>query len=215
VAKRNILLVGSVALTDAEAVFATAATLFRGRIKRIPDGGTGARLMWVLWARRVLEGHPAFELDAVEAAAGERLTSAVEGSRKWAGGAGERQGAPPRPRLRLKPGVVAATLGRIGYVEEALASYAVFRRPRERGVIAQGVRFQVALPTTAAFLDAHIAYGDHAAIEPVFRARSWPRSRKSAPRSRMPTSRSSGTSRPRWRSGKACGTRISRRWRRA
>ena len=49
-------------------------------------------------------------------------------------------------------------------------SYAVFRRLRDDGVIPHGVKFQVSLPTTAAFLNAHVVYSQHAIIEPIYRA---------------------------------------------
>lgn len=168
---REILLVGSVGLKDTETVLRTVASAFGKRMHRIPDGETGPRSTWSLWPRRVLESNPAFEVDPAEAARGGRITSAVEGVRRWGGGTGREQGAPPPPRMRLKPGVDPRSvhLGSIGYLEEAKASYAVFRKLRAEGVVPQGVRFQVSLPTTAAFLNAHIVYAQHEPIETLYR----------------------------------------------
>ena len=53
----------------------------------------------------------------------------------------------------------------------AAESYAVFRRLRDDGVISRDVKFQVSLPTTAAFLNAHVVYSQHAVIEPIYRAK--------------------------------------------
>ncbi len=170
---REVLLVGSVGLKNTETVLRTVAASLGTRLRRIPDGETGPRSTWSLWPRRVLESNPAFEIDPAEAAAGGRITSKVEGVRRWSGGGAVEKGTPPPPRMRLKPGTIpsAVRLGTIGYVEEARASYDVFERLRREGVIPPGLRFQVALPTTAAFLNAHIAYSQHADIDPLYRER--------------------------------------------
>jgi hypothetical protein len=169
----ELLLVGSVGLPSAEDVFRAVSARLGDRIKRIPDGETGPRSLWVFWPRRVLERNAAFEIDPEEAARGMRVTSQTEGVRRWIGNAAAKQGAPPPPRMRLRAGVEPnrLELGPLGYAEVAAESYAVFRRLRDQGVIARGVRFQVSLPTTAAFLNAHVVYSQHAVIEPVYRAK--------------------------------------------
>jgi hypothetical protein len=168
----ELLLVGSVGLRSAEEVFRTVGGTIGSRLRRMPDGETGARSLWVYWPRRVLERSDAFEIDPEEAARGTRATSAVEGVRRWIGNEAAEQGAPPPPRMRLRPGVApdAIELGPIGYAEVAAESYAVFRQLQAEGVIPPGVRFQVSLPTTAAFLNAHVIYSQHATIEPIYRA---------------------------------------------
>ena len=45
--QRDILIVGSVPLADAEAVFRTIAAALGARVRRIPDGETGARINWI------------------------------------------------------------------------------------------------------------------------------------------------------------------------
>lgn len=171
--ERPILLVGSVNLPDAESVFRAAAPKLAPRLRRIPDGETGERATWTIWVRKVFLESGAFEPDPEEAAAGGRKIAATEADRRWAGEAQLKKGAPPPPRLRLRVGVDAASirLGKIGYIDAAIESYETFVRLRHEGAIPKGMRFQVALPTTAAILNAHIVYRQHAAIEPLYRAR--------------------------------------------
>jgi hypothetical protein len=168
----ELLLVGSGGLPSAEQVFRAVSAAIGSRIKRIPDGETGPRSLWVFWPRRVLERNAAFEIDPEEAARGMRATSEVEGVRRWIGNAAAEQGAPPPPRMRLRAGIEPGQvkLGPLGYAAVAAESYAVFQRLRDEGVIARGTKFQVSLPTTAAFLNAHVVYSQHAVVEPIYRA---------------------------------------------
>jgi hypothetical protein len=46
---RDIYLVGSVPLENAEQVFEKISAAFGPRIKRIPDGETGERADWITW----------------------------------------------------------------------------------------------------------------------------------------------------------------------
>ena len=45
--QRDVLIVGSVPLADAEAVFRAVAGALGERVRRIPDGETGARINWI------------------------------------------------------------------------------------------------------------------------------------------------------------------------
>jgi hypothetical protein len=168
---REILLVGSVGLRDNEEVFRAVGPLLGSRMTRIPDGETGERTSWVARLRSALLANPAFEDDPAEAAAGGRITHPTEGTRTWQGSAAVPRGAPPPPRMRLKAGVrpEAIRIGRLGYPEAAIDSYRLFRRLREEGILPAHLRFQVSLPTTAAFLNAHVVYEHHEAVEPVYR----------------------------------------------
>ena len=170
---REILLVGSVGLRDSEEVFRSVGSLLGARMKRIPDGETGARTSWVARLRFVLEGSPAFEDDPQELAAGARITHPTEGTRVWKGSAIVSRGAPPPPRMRLKAGIRAQDIriGNPGYPEAAIASYGILCRLRDEGVVPPHLRFQVALPTVAAFLNAHVVYEHHAIVEPAYRER--------------------------------------------
>jgi len=168
---REVLLVGSVGLKDSEEVFRAVGPLLGGRMKRIPDGETGPRTSWVSRLRFILEDNPSFEDDPQEAAAGSRITHLTEGTRTWKGSAVIARGAPPPPRMRLKAGVrpEEIRIGRLGYPEAAIDSYKLLCALREQGAVPKHLRFQVSLPTTAAFLNAHLVYEHHAVVEPIYR----------------------------------------------
>ncbi|HEY6240130.1 MAG TPA: hypothetical protein VIW78_04770 [Burkholderiales bacterium] len=169
---REVLLVGSVGLRDSEEVFRAVGPLLGARMSRIPDGETGQRTSWVARLRFVLEGNPVFEDDPKELAAGGRITHPTEGTRTWKGSAIVPRGAPLPPRMRLKTGARAedVRIGRLGYPEAAVDSYKLLCALREEGVVPKHLRFQVSLPTTAAFLNAHLVYEHHALVEPIYRA---------------------------------------------
>jgi hypothetical protein len=170
---REVLLVGSVGLRDSEDVFRTVGPLLGSRMRRIPDGETGPRTSWVARLRFALEGNPAFEDDPREVAAGGRITHPTEGTRTWKGSAIVPRGAPPPPRLRLRAGVKPEEIriGGLGYPRAAIDSYRTLCRLREEGIVPTHLRFQVALPTVAAFLNAHVVYEHHAVVEPIYRER--------------------------------------------
>lgn len=170
---REVLLVGSVGLRDSEEVFRTVGPLLGKRMTRIPDGETGPRTSWVSRLRYVLEGNSAFEEDPKEQAAGGRITHPTEGTRTWKGSPVIERGAPPPPRMRLKAGArpEEIRIGTLGYPEAALDSYRLLCRLRAEGAVPAHLRFQVSLPTTAAFLNAHVVYEHHAVVEPIYRAR--------------------------------------------
>ncbi|MPY72352.1 MAG: hypothetical protein GEU92_20035, partial [Alphaproteobacteria bacterium] len=165
--QREIHLVGSIGLSSAEEVFRAVSGLIGNRVARIPDGETGARSSWIHWNRVVFEANPALEPDPSEMASGGRITTAVEGTRRWGGGPARAIGSRQPPRLCIKDGVTLAdmTFAPLGHVAEAQNSYAIFRRLRDEGVIAPGTRFQVSLPTVGAALNAHIIPAQQALVE--------------------------------------------------
>jgi hypothetical protein len=171
--KRDLLLVGSVGLETAEDVFRTAAATLGDRLHAIPDGETGDRAVWVIWNRHAYDACEALEPDPKEVAAGGRITSDIEGTRKWGGGGMRQQGAPPPPRLRVKEGYKPSDIkfGSLGYLESTLESWETFKRLRDAGEIPAGTRFQVSLPTVAASMNAHIEPGYHEAVEPALERR--------------------------------------------
>jgi len=170
---REVLLVGGVGLKDSEEVFRRVGPLLGARMRRMPDGETGPRTSWVARLRFALEDNPAFEDDPREVAAGGRITHPTEGTRTWKGSAIVPRGAPPPPRLRLRAGAKPEQIrfGNLGYPEAAIDSYRTLCRLREEGVVPRHLRFQVALPTAAAFLNAHLIYEHHAIVEPIYRDR--------------------------------------------
>src|SRR5262245_45553902 len=134
---REVLLVGSVGLSDNEEVFRAVGSSLGHRMTRVPDGETGVRTSWVSRLRSVLEGNAAFEDDPAEVAAGGRITHPTEGTRTWQGTATVARGAPPPPRMRLKAGVRPqdVRIDGLGYPEAAIDSYRMLSRLRDEGVV--------------------------------------------------------------------------------
>ncbi|GAA4486390.1 hypothetical protein [Microbacterium panaciterrae] len=149
---RGALLVGSVNYADAETTMRTAAEILGTRLRRIPDGEVGVRFHWIMFQPDVLG-----QADGIERVGAERIPFGA--------------GLDARP-LRIADGVDAATIAlpALGYTAAALESYAVFARLRAEGAIAEGVRFQVSLPTPLAVISSFFAGDDRAAIEPVYTA---------------------------------------------
>ena len=127
-------LVGSVPLASTEAVFRTLTDSVGDLLSRLPDGETGERRRWIWWQRTMLERHPAMEVDA---------EAGLLELRQWDGSLLRRA-----ELLRFKPGIDPDTVSFVtGYAEAALASWIVFDGLRRSGVLADGLRLQVCLPT--------------------------------------------------------------------
>ena len=146
---RSVHLVGSVPLADSEAVFRTTAQILGARIKRMPDGETGARGDWVQWLTHLLRAHPQFDLP------GAIDYSAARDVRNY---------------YRVKPGFDPASVhfGALGYAEHARESFAVFSRLIDESVIPPATRFLVAMPTPLAFLQVLVAPDQRAALEQAY-----------------------------------------------
>lgn len=141
------LLVGSVPLEDADAVIRTATAHLGGHLRRIPDGETGERTIWVTWQQGVFATHPDLEEEPP-----------VEG--QYA----------PFPRYRLRAGTDPARLrfGDLGYAEVALRSYARFAEVKRTGAVPTRMRFQVSLPTPISPLNNFAALDERALLEPAY-----------------------------------------------
>src|SRR5262249_57787851 len=123
----DVHLVGSVPLPNAEEVFAPVSAALGPRLKRIPDGETGARSDGITWLEPEFADNPALEKsDQVF-----RLHAQ----------------ATPRVRYRLKPGrsIDDVRFANLHYADIAKESYAVFRRLKAAGKNAAATRFQVDL----------------------------------------------------------------------
>ncbi len=148
----EINIVGSVPLESSEAVFRALGSAMRGRVKRLPDGETGPlRSKWILCQFPVFREHPAFEVLSEDEARKCNLTPV---------------GLPPLVRLKARE----LTFGELGYGQWALDSYAVFARLKKEGVIEQGCRFQVCIPTPFAVVNRAVNPDDHAAVLPAYHA---------------------------------------------
>jgi hypothetical protein len=142
-----VMLVGSVPLSQAEAVFAQSARYLGTRLKRYPDGETGTRKNWIAWQHSVFA-----YLNTME----------TTGQRER-----DYQLHPP---FRLRDGYRPSDIRfpPLGFAREAKASFGVFRRLKSEGVIPAAARFLVAVPTPWAPIYSFVAYADQLAIEPVY-----------------------------------------------
>jgi len=152
---RDVLLVGSLALENAEAVMLAAADALGGAIRRLPDGETGARSKFITWQVPVLAKAPQFEMLPL-------------GPQSEWGPNGE---FPPRI-LKLRPGATGTPdFGPTGYADAAIDSYRTFTRLKAAGRIGKDVRFQVGLPTPLGVLAVFMEPDGQRLAEPSYRKR--------------------------------------------
>ena len=131
----QVHLVGSVPLNTAEEVFRTVSASVGPAVKRLPDGETGPRRLWIGMISEMLDKHPAFEVDPNEPPFAMRL---------W-------NGEPHRElkRLRIKPGSKPSDIRfATNYSGMAIESFAVFERLQREGAIAPGTKFMIAIPSS-------------------------------------------------------------------
>ena len=175
---RNIYLVGSVPMADASEVFETVGAALGPRIKRLPDGETGARGDWITWLEPVFSEHPAF-------------VKSGEFFRVHASGTG-------RERYSLKPGLQPADVrfDNLFYADIAKRSYADFKRLKEAGKIPASTKFQVDLVPAHSVIWLFLVDALHAPIDPVYNDAVNVRSTRSPPLFRTTRWRFSSTWRP-------------------
>jgi hypothetical protein len=148
-------LIGSVPLATAEEVFRTLAASLGDLLSRVPDGETGERRRWVWWQRTMLERHPAMEID--------REAGRLE-LRQWDGSLLRRS-----ELLGFRDGIDPDTVRfETGYAGAALASWRIFEGVRRQGVLADGVRFQVCLPTPMSSAYMYVSPRSHDAYLRVY-----------------------------------------------
>lgn len=131
-----LLLVGSIPLADAEAVFDAVGNALGDRLAFVPDGETGIRSNWIGWQHEVFA-----QQDALE------RTQRKERDYQL------------NPPYRLRPGRTAGDIkfADLGFARAAIASYTAFRLKRGEGAF-PGARFQVCLPTPFAPIFSFVAY---------------------------------------------------------
>jgi hypothetical protein len=133
----GVHLIGSVPMDDAESVFRALAGALGPHLRRLPDGETGERRRWIFFQSLMLRQHPSMEEDP---------TVPPFALRQWDGKLLREMSL-----LRFRAGVDPARVTfETGYAAAARASYAVFARLQDAGVIPAGLRFQVCLPTPMA-----------------------------------------------------------------
>lgn len=149
---RDVLLVGSVGLANAEEVFRTAASTLGELAPRLPDGETGwARSVWIQCQRPFFLGNPALEMvEALPDRPGEYRPARVPSIGIY----GHTLAETFRGRARLRSGASARDVrfDNLGYADWAIESFAVFTRLKSEGVIHAATRFQVSLPTPSNIL---------------------------------------------------------------
>ena len=147
---RNVYLVGSVPMADAAEVFESVSAALGPRIKRLPDGETGARGDWITWLEPVFSEHPAF-------------VKSGELFRVHASGTG-------RERYTLKPGFWPQDVrfDNLFYADVAQRSYADFKRLKEAGKIPARTKFQVDLVPAHSVIWLFLVDALHAPIDPLY-----------------------------------------------
>jgi hypothetical protein len=138
---KNLLLVGSTPFDTAEQTFRWACDGgLAPALPCLPDGEMGERSYWIIMlGYRVYHGHPQIETL--------RRPNPVDGVENW-----KPSGRQDNWSFKVREGVSAVRFGdpgwRLGYARDAINSYFVFRTLREKGIIPNGIRFQVCLPLT-------------------------------------------------------------------
>src|ERR1700730_8937570 len=146
--------VGSIPLLDAESVFRTLANLAAPYLLRLPDGETGIRKTWIRFLQDVLAENPAIERP---------MGVPPFKFTQWDG-----KVLREIPRLRVKHGATPdPDRFKTGYAEMALASWSLFDRLGREGVIPEGVKFQVSLPTPIAPTYNNMLPSDRPALLPA------------------------------------------------
>lgn len=150
---RNVLLIGSIPLGTARAVFDAVGSTLDGLVRRIPDGENGERLDWVSWQSATFARIPF--VDTIEPAA------------VLAGG---RPATRRLPHFRVRPGFPPTTVrfGALGYVEAARRSCAEFTAAKAAGTIAVDCRLLVGVATPLSVVGQFVDTGFQAAIEPSY-----------------------------------------------
>jgi hypothetical protein len=152
----EVLLVGSIARPEdgwsVEEVFRNSARTLGDYVSVLPDGEVGDRSAWITYiARHAYHGHP------------DLMTLSRHTFEDWK----------PRHyndqwRFAVRDGVSEIHFEKIGYAEEALRSYEIFRRLRDAGQIPPEIRFLVTYPLTESAVRAF--FGKPRDFEIVWRA---------------------------------------------
>jgi hypothetical protein len=148
---RSVLLVGSVLLSSAQQVFETVGAELGTFVKRIPDGETGPRSMWILCQAEPVKNAQGLEV----------------------GGERQLQGGIRNPRYKIEDGLKPEDVkfGRLGYADNARESYKIFKRLQGLGKIPANVRFQVCLPTPLCVVFAFFVESEVRRIWPIYERR--------------------------------------------
>ncbi|MGH3546729.1 MAG: hypothetical protein ACRDQU_01090, partial [Pseudonocardiaceae bacterium] len=125
-------LVGGLKTANATTAMRTTSRILGRHVHAVTDGETGVRDQWVLWQLDKLRGVPGIGMG--------------EGTKPMPA-ATDRVYDRVFPNLTIAESVTALPVRHLGYADAAEDSYLIFQRLREQGVIPEGVKFQVSLPT--------------------------------------------------------------------
>ncbi len=167
---REILLLGSVALPDAEAVFREAGGLLGPSLRRIPDGETGpARSLWIQCQTPFFLGHPQLEMVQADPAApgGYRPAHIPSHGIYSPTMRGAYQG-----RVRLRHGIAPEDLhfDDLGYADWAIESYATLKKLRDQGLLPAGIRLQVSIPSLRVIIGSRVLPPEIPKVAPAYAA---------------------------------------------
>lgn len=126
--------VGGIPMEDAESVFRKLGSEMAGHVRRIPDGETGRRRMWISFVKDILLHHPDMEVDPDAA-----LFQFIQFDGKVVFEVNQ---------LRFKTGVnPAEVVFETGYADDAIRNFATFDRLQSEGAIPAGVKYQICMAT--------------------------------------------------------------------
>ncbi len=137
-AQSELLLVGSLPADSSGSALRAGAELFGDLVFALPDGETGPRAAWVGYEREQL----------VRPAAGIVVIEETESP------TGIPRHAYETPVFAVAEDVSELRFGSWPRIDDAIASYELFRELRQAGVIADGLRFQVGLPFPSSAMNA-------------------------------------------------------------
>jgi hypothetical protein len=131
-----LLLVGSVALPNADEVFEKCGRLLGDSVFALPDGETGERAIWVTYeAYRLFHPHTDIEtLYQPTTPSGEKLWHPTHLFNCWL--------------FKVKNGVKKIRFEQLPRIQAAIESYRKFVQHKQNGTIPGHVKFQVCLPLT-------------------------------------------------------------------
>ena len=154
--------VGGIPMADAESVFRRLGADLGPHVRRIPDGETGRRRMWISFVKDCLIESPDMEADP-----GEPVFQFIQFDGKVVF---------EIDQLRFKDGVIPSdVVFKTGYADDAIRNFATFDKLQSEGAIPAGVKYQICMATPLAITYMFVSpptrpafqkvYSDHLAAE--------------------------------------------------
>jgi hypothetical protein len=140
----DVLVVGSAPFDTVDDALREFATRLGNRVSALPDGEVGVRNAWIcVLPQLTYDKSP--DLEPINVVSIEKAVQEPEGD-------GFEAMLAALGTYKLKPGV-SKTRFDLHFGHAAVESYEQFARLRDEGVIGEGVRFQVGIPTTSNAID--------------------------------------------------------------